>query len=131
VSRRQRQAAYPPTILLTTPEQPRYSLVRRRAFVSSLKRIVLDEARAGDLEARRSVSSVRACGGWRPDASMGCRPGAEPDSLARFLGRSAVVQAKPPTSVSPGGAAAPIVEMLDYRERLPWAGNRAPRARRN
>src|SRR4029077_17605261 len=53
---------------------------------------------------------------------------AEPQELARFLvpqpeGRSASADI-----VTPGAAAAPIVEMLDTRERLPWAGHTARHA---
>src|SRR5271170_2728109 len=107
VSRRQRQRRYPPDILLTTPEQLALLLSSDDApfLFSSLKRIVLDELHAlvtskrGDLLAIGLAATV-----------------AEPEQLARFLvpqpdGKSAAADI-----VIAGGAAPPIVEMLDTRE---------------
>src|ERR671929_2127525 len=53
---------------------------------------------------------------------------ADPESLARFLvpQRDGAVRAA--DVVVAGGAAPPIVEMLDTRERLPWAGHTARHA---
>src|SRR5260370_16238632 len=53
---------------------------------------------------------------------------AEPESLARFLvpQRGGVTEAA--DIVVAGGAAAPVVERLDTKERLPWAGHTARHA---
>ena len=134
VSRRQRQRRYPPDILLTTPEQLALLLSSDDApfLFSSLRRIVLDELHAlvtskrGDLlslglaRLSRLAPEIRAIG---LSATV-----AEPEQLARFLvpqrdGREAAADV-----VIAGGAAAPVVEMLDTKERLPWAGHTARHA---
>jgi ATP-dependent helicase Lhr and Lhr-like helicase len=53
---------------------------------------------------------------------------AEPEQLARFLVPQAPDSSLSADIVTAGGAAAPIVEMLDTRERLPWAGHTARHA---
>src|SRR5258708_20258917 len=53
---------------------------------------------------------------------------AEPKSLARFLVPQRDGMSKTADIVVAGGAAAPIVEMLDTREKLPWAGHTARHA---
>ncbi len=53
---------------------------------------------------------------------------AEPESLARFLVPQPVGAIAAADIVVAGGAAAPIVEMLDTKERLPWAGHSARHA---
>src|SRR6202023_361817 len=101
VSRRQRQRRYPPDILLTTPEQLALLLSSDDApfLFSSLRRIVLDELHALVTSKRGDLLSLGLARLWRP------APG------VRFVRR-----------------AAPIVEMLDTRERLPWAGHSARHA---
>ena len=53
---------------------------------------------------------------------------AEPESLARFLVPQREDRETAADVVVAGGAAAPVVEMLDTRERLPWAGHTARHA---
>ena len=53
---------------------------------------------------------------------------AEPESLARFLVPQPPGASEAADIVVAGGAAAPVVEMLDTRERLPWAGHSARHA---
>src|SRR6202051_1468325 len=53
---------------------------------------------------------------------------AEPQSLARFLVPQRDGTSEAADIVVAGGAAAPVVEMLDTRERLPWAGHSARHA---
>ena len=134
VSRRQRQRRYPPDILLTTPEQLALLLSSDDApfLFGSLKRIVLDELHAlvtskrGDLLALglarlwQLAPQIRAIG---LSATV-----AEPESLARFLVPQRDGQVETADIVIAGGAAAPVVEMLDTRERLPWAGHSARHA---
>src|SRR4029078_3773394 len=52
----------------------------------------------------------------------------EPQSLARFLVPQRDRRSESADIVIAGGAAAPVVEMLDTRERLPWAGHSARHA---
>jgi ATP-dependent Lhr-like helicase len=134
VSRRQRQRRYPPDILLTTPEQLALLLSSDDApfLLGSLRRIVLDELHAlvtskrGDLLALglarlwRLAPQIRAIG---LSATV-----AEPQSLARFLVPQRYGNVEAADIVVAGGAAAPVVEMLDTRERLPWAGHSARHA---
>ena len=53
---------------------------------------------------------------------------AEPEQLSRFLVPQQNGERQSADIVVAGGAAAPIVEMLDTRERLPWAGHTARHA---
>ena len=53
---------------------------------------------------------------------------AEPESLARFLVPQRDGREVSADIVVAGGAAAPVVEMLDTKERLPWAGHTARHA---
>ena len=134
VSRRQRQRRYPPDILLTTPEQLALLLSSDDApfLFSSLKRIVLDELHALVTSKRGDLLSLGLARLWRLAPQMRAiglsATVAEPESLARFLvpqreGREAAADV-----VVAGGAAAPVVEMLDTKERLPWAGHTARHA---
>src|SRR6202012_2068627 len=52
----------------------------------------------------------------------------EPESLARFWVPQRKGQIQSADIVVAGGAAAPVVEMLDTKERLPWAGHTARHA---
>jgi ATP-dependent helicase Lhr and Lhr-like helicase len=133
VSRRQRQRRYPPDILLTTPEQLALLLSSDDApfLFSSLARIVLDELHALVTSKRGDLLSLGLARLWQlaPRVrAMGLSATvAEPEQLARFLvpqrGENETADI-----VTAGGAAAPIVEMLDTRERLPWAGHTARHA---
>jgi ATP-dependent Lhr-like helicase len=133
VSRRQRQRRYPPDILLTTPEQLALLLSSDDApfLFSQLKRIVLDELHALVTSKRGDLLSLGLARLWRLAPQLRAiglsATVAEPESLARFL----VPQHQGNNTadiVVAGGAAAPVVEMLDTRERLPWAGHSARHA---
>lgn len=134
VSRRARQRRYPPDILLTTPEQLALLLSSDDApfLFSSLKRIVLDELHALVTSKRGDLLSLGLARLWRlaPDLrAIGLSATvAEPESLARFLVPQPVGGTAAADIVVAGGATAPIVEMLDTRERLPWAGHSARHA---
>ncbi|WP_407157860.1 ligase-associated DNA damage response DEXH box helicase [Bradyrhizobium sp. STM 3557] len=134
VSRRQRQRRYPPDILLTTPEQLALLLASDDApyLFSSLKRIVLDELHALVTSKRGDLLSLALARLWRLAPQMRAiglsATVAEPDSLARFLVPQPDGLTASADVVVAGGAAQPIVEMLDTRERLPWAGHTARHA---
>lgn len=134
VSRRQRQRRYPPDILLTTPEQLALLLSSDDApfLFSSLKRIVLDELHALVTSKRGDLLSLGLARLWRLAPEMRAiglsATVAEPESLARFLVPQREGREDAADIVVAGGAAAPIVEMLDTQERLPWAGHTARHA---
>jgi len=134
VSRRQRQRRYPPDILLTTPEQLALLLSSDDApfLFSSLKRIVLDELHALVTSKRGDLLSLGLARLWRLAPQMRAiglsATVAEPDSLARFLVPQRDGKVEAADIVVAGGAAPPVVEMLDTRERLPWAGHSARHA---
>jgi ATP-dependent helicase Lhr and Lhr-like helicase len=134
VSRRQRQRRYPPDVLLTTPEQLALLLSSDDApyLFSSLKRIVLDELHALVTSKRGDLLSLGLARLWQLAPEMRgiglSATVAEPEQLARFLVPQPGGQTASADIVMAGGAAAPIVEMLDTRERLPWAGHTARHA---
>jgi ATP-dependent Lhr-like helicase len=133
VSRRQRQRRYPPDILLTTPEQMALLLASDDApfLFSSLRRVVLDELHALVTSKRGDLLALALARLWQLAPRMRTiglsATVAEPESLARFLAPQRG-EANAADIVTAGGAAAPIVEMLDTRERLPWAGHSARHA---
>jgi ATP-dependent Lhr-like helicase len=134
VSRRQRQRRYPPDVLLTTPEQLALLLSSDDGpfLFSSLKRIVLDELHALVTSKRGDLLSLGLARLWRLAPQMRAiglsATVAEPDQLARFLVPQPGGQERAADIVIAGGAAPPVVEMLDTRERLPWAGHSARHA---
>jgi ATP-dependent helicase Lhr and Lhr-like helicase len=134
VSRRQRQRRYPPDILLTTPEQLALLLSSDDApfLFSSLRRVVLDELHALVTSKRGDLLSLGLARLWQLAPQMRSiglsATVAEPESLARFLVPQRNGGSDAADIVVAGGAAAPIVEMLDTRERLPWAGHTARHA---
>jgi ATP-dependent Lhr-like helicase len=134
VSRRQRQRRYPPDILLTTPEQLALLLSSDDApyLFSSLRRIVLDELHALVTSKRGDLLSLGLARLWRLAPQMRAiglsATVAEPNELARFLAPQRGSQGDAADIVTATGAAAPIVDMLDTRERLPWAGHSARHA---
>ena len=134
VSRRQRQRRYPPDILLTTPEQLALLLSSDDApfLFSQLRRIVLDELHALVTSKRGDLLSLGLARLWRLAPQLRAiglsATVAEPESLARFLVPQRNGASEAADIVTAGGAAAPIVEMLDTRERLPWAGHSARHA---
>jgi ATP-dependent Lhr-like helicase len=134
VSRRQRQRRYPPDILLTTPEQLALLLSSDDApfLFSSLKRVVLDELHALVTSKRGDLLSLGLARLWRLAPQIRAiglsATVAEPQSLARFLVPQRDGLSEAADIVVAGGAAAPVVEMLDTKERLPWAGHSARHA---
>ncbi|WP_291862513.1 ligase-associated DNA damage response DEXH box helicase [Bradyrhizobium sp.] len=134
VSRRQRQRRYPPDILLTTPEQLALLLSSDDApfLFGSLQRIVLDELHALVTSKRGDLLSLALARLWQLAPQMRAiglsATVAEPESLARFLVPQRDRRSEAADIVIAGGAAAPIVEMLDTKERLPWAGHSARHA---
>ncbi len=133
-SKRTRQRRYPPDILLTTPEQVALLLSTADApyLFGTLERIVLDElhslvtSKRGDLlslglaRLHRIAPSLMTIG---LSATV-----AEPEELARYLvPQRAGVPARADLLIADGGAA-PVVNMLDTAERLPWAGHTARHA---
>ena len=134
VSRRQRQRRYPPDVLLTTPEQLALLLSSDDApfLFSSLKRIVLDELHALVTSKRGDLLSLGLARLWRLAPQMRAiglsATVAEPYQLARFLVPQPDGKEAAADIVVAGGAAPPVVEMLDTRERLPWAGHSARHA---
>ncbi|RIK96224.1 MAG: ligase-associated DNA damage response DEXH box helicase [Proteobacteria bacterium] len=133
-SRRQRQRRYPPDILLTTPEQLALLLASDDApyLFASLKRIVLDELHALVTSKRGDLLSLGLARLWRlaPQAvATGLSATvAEPDDLRRFLVPQRAGEVRLADLVMAAAGAAPIVEMLDTKERLPWAGHSARHA---
>jgi ATP-dependent Lhr-like helicase len=134
VSRRQRQRRYPPDILLTTPEQLALLLSSDDApfLFSSLGRIVLDELHALVTSKRGDLLSLGLARLWQLAPQMRSiglsATVAAPESLARFLVPQRDGASEAADIVVAGGAAAPVVEMLDTKERLPWAGHSARHA---
>ncbi len=134
VSRRARQRRYPPDILLTTPEQLALLLSSDDApfLFGSLKRIVLDELHALVTSKRGDLLSLGLARLWQLAPRLRAiglsATVAEPESLARFLVPQRDGNSEAADIVVAGGAAAPVVEMLDTRERLPWAGHSARHA---
>ena len=130
-SKRQRQRRLPPDILLTTPEQLALLLASAdsRTLFATVRRVVFDELHAivtskrGDLLAldfgrlRNLAPAMSAVG-----LSATVR---DPDELRRWLVPQAPAQPQMAALVTaPPGAAADL-DMLDTRERLPWAGHGA------
>ncbi len=134
VSRRQRQRRYPPDILLTTPEQLALLLSSDDApfLFGSLQRIVLDELHALVTSKRGDLLALGLARLWRLAPQLRAiglsATVAEPESLARFLVPQRDGKIETADIVVAGGAAPPVVEMLDTRERLPWAGHSARHA---
>ncbi|WP_456772203.1 ligase-associated DNA damage response DEXH box helicase [Bradyrhizobium sp. USDA 4369] len=133
-SRKQRQRRYPPDILLTTPEQLALLLSSDDAphLFSSLQRVVLDELHALVTSKRGDLLSLGLARLWR--LAPGLRmiglsaTVAQPEQLARFLVPQPTGSSAAADVVVAGGAAPPLVEMLDTQERLPWAGHSARHA---
>jgi ATP-dependent helicase Lhr and Lhr-like helicase len=131
-SKRQRQKADPPDILLTTPEQLALLLASADApyLFGSLKRVVLDELHALVTSKRGDLLSLGLARLFTlaPDlATVGLSATVkEPGDLARFLtpqdGREAAA-----IVVAEAGAK-PDVSMMETEARLPWAGHSARHA---
>lgn len=121
-SRRQRQRAKPPDILLTTPEQLALFIASDNAatFFRDLGAVIVDEihAIAGSKRGDMLALCLATLQKWAPKArrvglSATVR---DPESLARWLG--------PDTKIirNVGGAKANL-EVLDSAQRIPWSGH--------
>lgn len=128
--RRQRQRAYPPDILLTTPEQLCLLIASEhaRVFFADLKAVVIDEIHAlaptkrGDLLALALARLAR----WAPQhrrVGLSATVADEAD-LARWLVGTAPSRGEGVIVKAPPGAQ-PIVDVLDSDARIPWAGHTA------
>ena len=120
-SRRQRQRANPPDMLLTTPEQLALFIASDRAseFFADLKCVIIDEIHAiapskrGDLLAL-GLATLRQ---WAPNLRVTGLSAtvADPDFLSSWMGGADIIRAK-------GGAEA-SVDILVSKERIPWSGH--------
>ena len=120
-SRRQRQRANPPDILLTTPEQLALFIASDRAseFFEDLKCVIIDEIHAiaptkrGDLLAL-GLATLKS---WAPNLRLTGLSAtvADPDKLTHWLGGATIITAA-------GGADANI-DLLISKERIPWSGH--------
>ncbi|MAK62908.1 MAG: DNA ligase-associated DEXH box helicase [Ponticaulis sp.] len=120
-SRRQRQRANPPDILLTTPEQLALFIASDRAseFFADLKCVIIDEIHAiaptkrGDLMAL-GLSTLKA---WAPNLRLTGLSAtvADPGQLTHWMGGATTITAT-------GGANADI-DLLISKERIPWSGH--------
>jgi ATP-dependent Lhr-like helicase len=121
-SRRTRQRAKPPDILLTTPEQLALLVASEHAgrFFADLRAVIVDEVHAiaqskrGDLLAL-CLATLRT---WAPSArhiglSATVR---DPDALARWLGPGTPI-------IRHGGGAKANISVLDSEARIPWSGH--------
>ena len=129
-SKRQRQRAHPPDILLTTPEQLALfcATANAEAFFRDLQRIVIDEIHAIAPQKRGDLLSLglAAIARWAPHARRAGLSAtvADEGGLARWLAR----QTDPDTPafarvVRGQKGAVPQVDILDPAERIPWAGH--------
>src|SRR5262249_48957012 len=139
--KRTRQRAYPPDLLLTTPEQLCLLIAsdHARVFFEDLQAVIVDEAHAlaptkrGDLLTLALARIARSAPAHRRIGLSATV--ADPQGLAKWLvGASAFRQGQTNAPLSqaivveaPPGAA-PIVEVLDSNARIPWAGHTARHA---
>ncbi len=133
-SKRMRQRRYPPDILLTTPEQLALLLSTADApfLFATLRRVVLDELHALVTSKRGDLLSLGLARLHRIAPALATTglsaTVANPDELCRYLvPQRTGPDARADVLIASGGAA-PVVEMLDTAERLPWAGHSARHA---
>ncbi|MFY0638281.1 ligase-associated DNA damage response DEXH box helicase [Maricaulis maris] len=128
-SKRQRQRAHPPDILLTTPEQLALfcATANAEAFFRDLRRIIIDEAHAiapqkrGDLLSL-DLATIRQ---WAPQATRAGLSAtvADEGGLARWLVAQTPLEDRFARIVRGAPGARPEVEILDPTDRIPWAGH--------
>ncbi|MET0181259.1 MAG: ligase-associated DNA damage response DEXH box helicase [Caulobacterales bacterium] len=161
-SKRQRQRAHPPDILLTTPEQVCLLIASQhaRVFFEDVRAVIIDEAHAlaptkrGDLLALALARIAR----WAPEhRRIGLSATVEnPARLARWLmgasnpltgeviepsvskpSKLTLSRVKRSRAIAPRSAgeilvtppgAAPEIDVLESRERIPWSGHTARHA---
>jgi ATP-dependent Lhr-like helicase len=135
-SKRQRQKRDPPDILLTTPEQLALILASPDGpyLFKDLRRVVLDELHALVTSKRGDLLSLGLARLFRmaPQlTSVGLSATvATPADLCRYLMPQRNADGEPAMAdlVVASGGAAPVVDLLDTREHLPWAGHSAQHA---
>ena len=138
-SKRRRQRAHPPQILMTTPESLALLLSYADAagIFRSLRCVIVDELHAlagtkrGDLLALGLARLARLAPGCRRVGLSATV--AEPERLLAWLSKTGRADAGPDgqhdVRLIQGRAGAPAeVEILVTRERLPWAGHMATHA---
>lgn len=132
-SKRARQFARPPDILLTTPEQLALMVAHReaRSLFAGLKRIILDEAHslqtskrgdllALDLARLRRLAPLATVTGLSATVR-------DPAAIARYVASGAPAGA-PADIVAVTGGARPVLRVLGAQGRLPLAGHTARHA---
>ncbi|MED5550329.1 MAG: ligase-associated DNA damage response DEXH box helicase [Pseudomonadota bacterium] len=128
-SKRQRQRAHPPDILLTTPEQLALfcATANAEAFFRDLKRIVIDEIHAIAPQKRGDLLSLglAAIAQWAPEVRRAGLSAtvADEGGLARWLTPQTGEEVRFARIVRGEAGARPEVEILDPGERIPWAGH--------
>jgi ATP-dependent helicase Lhr and Lhr-like helicase len=130
-SKRTRQRHHPPDILLTTPEQLALLLSSADApyFFATLRRVVLDELHAlvtskrGDLLSL-GLARLFAIAPQLTATGLSATV-ADPQELARFLVPQPQHGDASADLILASGGAAPIVDMLESAEHVPWAGHSA------
>ncbi|WP_417477740.1 ligase-associated DNA damage response DEXH box helicase [Maricaulis sp.] len=134
-SKRQRQRASPPDILLTTPEQLALFCASPNVstFFADLKHIVIDEIHALAPQKRGDLLSLAlaAISRWAPDARrVGLSATIKDEGeLARWLASQDPGEPERQAAIIRGAPGArPDVEILDPEERIPWAGHSARHA---
>ncbi|MDF1768943.1 ligase-associated DNA damage response DEXH box helicase [Maricaulis sp.] len=128
-SKRQRQRAHPPDILLTTPEQLALfcATANAEAFFRDLRRIIIDEAHAiapqkrGDLLSL-DLATIRQWAPWATRAGLSATV-ADEGGLARWLVAQAPCEDRFARIIRGSPGARPEVEILDPTDRIPWAGH--------
>lgn len=134
-SKRARQRAKPPHILLTTPEQLCLLISHPHAelFFGSLKRIVLDELHALVTSKRGELLSLAIARIARlaPNLQITALSAtvARPDLLAEWI--AAPLPQRTTLLLTASGGAPPVLSILDSSERVPWAGHSANYAHRD
>ncbi|WP_233205130.1 ligase-associated DNA damage response DEXH box helicase [Alkalicaulis satelles] len=129
-SRRARQRASPPDILLTTPEQLALFCAQDNgaAFFADLRRIIIDEVHAlaagkrGDLLALGLAALAR----YAPAASRAGLSATVMDEAghARWLARQSPGETRQARIIHGAPGAAPVVDILTPdAARIPWAGH--------
>jgi len=131
-SKRQRQRAHPPDILLTTPEQLSLLIASEhaRVFFEDLQAVVIDEIHAlaptkrGDLLALALARLSR----WAPShRRIGLSATvADEDGLVEYLLGAGASAADVIVRAPPG--AQPIIDVLDSDANIPWSGHTARHA---